>query len=153
MAFDFDPEKIRRLRTERAWTQEKLAEVAGVSVRAVQRLEKGICGSFATLQAVAKALGVDVETLRAESGTRRQEPHEERVGALFVLVVSTAASGIHVVQQNPLGAGQQQGRDALFVRLRIGANQGHHIRPLAGGDQAADRRQEPLAGALYRRVD
>ena len=103
MAFDFDPEKIRRLRTERAWTQEKLAEVAGLSVRTVQRLEKGICGSFATLQAVAQAMGVGVETLRAGDATRRPEPDEEKVGTLLVRLQSgtevlRVVAGVHVFE-------------------------------------------------------
>jgi len=34
-------EKVKRLRTMKAWSQEKLAEKAGVDVRTIQRLENG----------------------------------------------------------------------------------------------------------------
>lgn len=57
--------KIRELRLRRAWSQSHLAEVSGVSVRTVQRLERrGIC-SGETLLSIAGAFDVDVERLTA----------------------------------------------------------------------------------------
>jgi len=51
---------IRRLRRERAWSQAQLAEIAGLSERTVQRVEKlGQC-SYETLMAMASAFEVDV---------------------------------------------------------------------------------------------
>ena len=57
-------ERIRRLRDLKAWTQERLADAAGVSVRTVQRAEEGTM-SAETLNALASALGVHVEKLSA----------------------------------------------------------------------------------------
>lgn len=58
-----NPETVRTLRRKRAWTQEQLAEVAGVSLRTVQRMENGDSISFASAKAVANALNVEIEDL------------------------------------------------------------------------------------------
>jgi transcriptional regulator with XRE-family HTH domain len=59
-----DPKKVVNLRTARAWTQERLAFVANVSLRTIQRLESGKEVSAETILAVAKALDVRPEDLR-----------------------------------------------------------------------------------------
>lgn len=56
-------EIIRRLRCERAWSQEHLAAVAGVSLRTVQRVETGFPCASETVQALAAALAVEAATL------------------------------------------------------------------------------------------
>jgi transcriptional regulator with XRE-family HTH domain len=55
--------RVKRLRTERAWTQEQLAKICGVSVRTIQRLETGEKMSFETLKAIATAFDLDVRDL------------------------------------------------------------------------------------------
>lgn len=55
-------DKIRQLRSEKAWTQEELAAEADISPRTVQRAEEGQM-SADTLKAVANAFGVPVETI------------------------------------------------------------------------------------------
>ncbi len=55
---------IRELRLERAWSQEQLAEVAGVSIRTVQRAENGTVPGLETLKALAAVFEMDVESLR-----------------------------------------------------------------------------------------
>lgn len=55
--------KIKMLRLQKAWSQERLADIASVNVRTVQRIEKGEKVSLETLSALASALGVDVQQL------------------------------------------------------------------------------------------
>lgn len=56
---------VRTLREARSWTQEQLAEVAGVTARTIQRIESGqVPPSAETLMALASALDVDLDTLR-----------------------------------------------------------------------------------------
>ncbi|MDO4143998.1 helix-turn-helix domain-containing protein [Clavibacter michiganensis] len=55
--------RIVDLRTQRGWTQERLAETSGITVRTVQRLEAGNDASLDTLTRVAKALEVQVRDL------------------------------------------------------------------------------------------
>ncbi len=58
-------EKIKILRTERAWSQAQLAEVASLSIRTVQRVEfDGKC-SQESLLAFASAFDIDVKELTA----------------------------------------------------------------------------------------
>jgi transcriptional regulator with XRE-family HTH domain len=56
-------DRIRRLRDAKVWTQEHLAEAAGVWARTVQRAEEG-ASSAETLSALAAALDVPVQELR-----------------------------------------------------------------------------------------
>jgi transcriptional regulator with XRE-family HTH domain len=58
-------EKIRQMRKARAWTQEQLAAAANLDTRTVQRVEKDETKSPETLQAIAGAFNVDLESLRS----------------------------------------------------------------------------------------
>ncbi|WP_447746283.1 helix-turn-helix domain-containing protein [Enterobacter asburiae] len=60
-------EKVKTYRLRKAWSQEQLAEVASLSVRTVQRTEKGQKPSLETLSALASAFGVDVSELSEET--------------------------------------------------------------------------------------
>jgi transcriptional regulator with XRE-family HTH domain len=55
--------KIRTLRIQRGWTQEQLAEIAGVSTRTVQRAESANCAAFETLRAIAGAFDTEFNQL------------------------------------------------------------------------------------------
>ena len=59
--------RIRTLRTARRWSQEELAERAGLGVATVTRLERSGRGQISTLLRIAAALGRlrDFETLLA----------------------------------------------------------------------------------------
>jgi transcriptional regulator with XRE-family HTH domain len=59
---------IRKLREERAWSQEHLAAVAGVSARTIQRVEAEGTASGETRMAIATALGVEVGLLNRVVG-------------------------------------------------------------------------------------
>jgi transcriptional regulator with XRE-family HTH domain len=58
-----DGAKIRALRIQRGWTQEQLAEIAGVSSRTIQRAEATGCAAFETLRALGGAFEVDFDQL------------------------------------------------------------------------------------------
>lgn len=55
---------IHKLRLQHGWSQEQLAELAGVSVRTVQRLEQGKPATTESLKALGSALGVPFHELR-----------------------------------------------------------------------------------------
>ncbi len=59
--------KICSLRSERGWTQEELASRSGISVRTLQRIEKGGKPSLNALRKIAAALAVEPRTLAEES--------------------------------------------------------------------------------------
>jgi transcriptional regulator with XRE-family HTH domain len=58
MEMKIDPQKIRQLREARGWSQEHLAEVAGLSARTVQRIEAEGNASPESRMAIAAALEV-----------------------------------------------------------------------------------------------
>ncbi|KRE61647.1 DUF805 domain-containing protein [Nostocoides sp. Soil756] len=56
---------LRELRLRRGWSQERLADVSGVSVRTIQRIEGGRPPGSTTAAALADALQVDPDVLVA----------------------------------------------------------------------------------------
>lgn len=54
---------LKKLRYKRNWSQEQLAELSGLSVRTVQRIEGGGKASLESLKCLASVLEVDVSTL------------------------------------------------------------------------------------------
>jgi len=111
--------RIVDLRSQMGWTQERLADESGVTVRTVQRLEAGNDGSLDTLSRVAKAFGVPVRELfitvaeddygrsvtALDERTTRQQERRGRVeegfralyygvGVLFTIVVVAVATDV-----------------------------------------------------------
>ena len=104
-------ERMRELRKKRAWPQEQLAEVAGISVRTIQRIENGDPASFETLKAVANALDLAVEELLTPAPESSSKP--SGVGSppvTFLTRVRTGkdlfayigGAGAHIFDEGPL---------------------------------------------------
>jgi transcriptional regulator with XRE-family HTH domain len=55
---------IQKLRLQRGWSQEQLAELSGLSVRTIQRLERGKTASVESLKALGAVFQVDFSTLQ-----------------------------------------------------------------------------------------
>jgi transcriptional regulator with XRE-family HTH domain len=55
---------IQKLRLQRGWSQEQLAELSGLSVRTIQRLERGHPASVESLKALAAAFEIDFSDLK-----------------------------------------------------------------------------------------
>jgi transcriptional regulator with XRE-family HTH domain len=58
------PMLIQKLRLQRGWSQEQLAELSGLSVRTIQRLERGQTASVESLKSIASVFEVDFSTLK-----------------------------------------------------------------------------------------
>lgn len=58
-----DTNKFRELRLARAWSQEQLAEISGLSTSTVQRIENGDRPGLETLSALAAVFNVSVAEL------------------------------------------------------------------------------------------
>lgn len=65
---------VRALREAKSWSQEHLANAAGLSTRTVQRVEADGIGSAETRLALSAALGVPVSQLAPRSGTSEVPP-------------------------------------------------------------------------------
>jgi transcriptional regulator with XRE-family HTH domain len=73
MPISLDAAKLRRLREDRHWSQDHLAELAGVGVRTVQRIENGERASNESLMALAAAFNVDASDLAENSNAKAQD--------------------------------------------------------------------------------
>ena len=73
---------VKTQREERAWPQRQLADVAGVNLRTIQRLEKDGAASFETLMAVAQAFGMDVKHLNPTSKSQEKGSNQKKVHLL-----------------------------------------------------------------------
>ena len=64
MDMSVDRELVRRLRLSKSWSQEKLADEAGVSLRTVQRVEADGVAAHRSCRAIAMALGIQPGEMR-----------------------------------------------------------------------------------------
>jgi transcriptional regulator with XRE-family HTH domain len=83
MDMSVDREFVRRLRLDKSWSQEKLADEAGVSLRTVQRVEADGVASHRSCRAIAKALGVEPAEMRQAGKSSLREV--ERVSESLVI--------------------------------------------------------------------
>lgn len=58
---------VQKLRLQRGWSQQQLAEFAGLSTRTVQRIENGQAASPETLRSLAAVFEIDFTRLLADS--------------------------------------------------------------------------------------
>lgn len=58
-----DTSKIRNLRQSRAWTQQQLADICGLSLRTIQRVELHGSASLETGRSLASAFEIDYSML------------------------------------------------------------------------------------------
>lgn len=58
---------IQKLRLQKGWSQEQLAEISGLSVRTIQRLERGQTGSLESMNALAAVFETDLDRLKEPS--------------------------------------------------------------------------------------
>lgn len=77
---------IQKLRLQRGWSQEQLAEVSGLSVRTVQRLERGQPGSLESMNALAAVFEIDLDSLKepAMDTPRSDLPADEALALAHV---------------------------------------------------------------------
>lgn len=73
MAFKPDSAKIKRWREERHWSQEHVAELAGIAARTVQRIENGDGASQDSIMALAAVYGVDALALSIDPEVEAQQ--------------------------------------------------------------------------------
>lgn len=63
---------LLQLRRERAWSQQYLAEVSGLSIKTIQRIEKRQTGSYESIKAIASAFDVLPHTLQVTAVSQNQ---------------------------------------------------------------------------------
>ncbi|MCR9269553.1 MAG: helix-turn-helix domain-containing protein [Hyphomonadaceae bacterium] len=78
MSFKADAAKIKRWREERHWSQEHLADLAGIGLRTIQRIENGEAASPESLKALAAAYNVDVMALSVDQEAEAKRLLQEK---------------------------------------------------------------------------
>lgn len=63
-------ELIKRLRSDKGWSQEELAIAADLSTRTIQRLETVGSGSIQSIKSIASALEVDMHNIEEKPRTQ-----------------------------------------------------------------------------------
>jgi transcriptional regulator with XRE-family HTH domain len=58
---------VQKLRLQRGWSQQQLAELSGLSVRTIQRIERGQGASVETLKSLASVFEIDFSELNSEA--------------------------------------------------------------------------------------
>ena len=86
MDMKVDSKLIRAEREKRAWSQEHLAEVTGLGLRTVQRIEATGAASFESVRALAAVLEIDAARLRVAGDVAPQG----RASRLFAWRLRTA---------------------------------------------------------------
>ena len=103
---------IQKLRLQRGWSQQQLAELSGLSVRTIQRIEKGQPASAETLKSLASVFEIDFSQLTSEPEMQSSTPshieeqlalaHVRKIKRFYIhltqyLVVITALCIINLV--------------------------------------------------------
>jgi len=74
---------VRKLRLRNGWSQDQLAEFTGVTVRAIQRIERGHRPSLETAKALAAMFEVDCSIFTSEDDMSEKEAlREEEIEAM-----------------------------------------------------------------------
>ena len=76
---------VHKLRVQRGWSQEQLAELTGLSARTIQRIERGQNASAESLKAIAAVFELDLSALREP---QMQTPTTPQVSAEEALALA-----------------------------------------------------------------
>lgn len=87
MDMQLNKEQLRREREVRAWSQSHLAEVAGLSMRTVQRIETSGSASLESAKAIAAAFDTQVEALlQTDAEVPKRNSITKQVSVLVALL-------------------------------------------------------------------
>ena len=122
MDMKIDALRIKAEREKRAWSQEHLAEAAGLALRTIQRVENSGSGSFETAKALAAVLELDVVALRAAVAGTVPRSHSK---VRYVAAAAAVVLGLFAFLTRSAIAGQV----ALDIGLSMNDEQPskHHV--------------------------
>jgi transcriptional regulator with XRE-family HTH domain len=90
---------IQKLRLQRGWSQEQLADLSGLSVRTIQRLERGQTASLESLKALAAVFDVELSLLKEpEMGAAMNQDIRADEALAFAHVRKIKAFYMHLAQ-------------------------------------------------------
>jgi transcriptional regulator with XRE-family HTH domain len=104
---------IKFLRSQKRISQEELAEMSGLSLRTIQRVEAGHRISYSSLRDLSSALNVDVYELEWELYAMNKTSDEYTESPLWVRVL------LRKTWFSPVGGGHLSGRKAFSLFLQF----------------------------------
>lgn len=119
-------QKIKELRLLKGLTQEDLAELTGLSVRTIQRIESGeVDPRTYTLNALAEALGVDLEVLISKKKNANASLSQEaynwlilmHFSGIFILIIPPIV--IWILKKDELEGYEQHFKDIVNFQFSI----------------------------------
>ena len=90
---------VQKLRLQRGWSQEDLAALSTLSVRTIQRIERGHTASMESLKALASVFEVDFLFLKEPDMNQPSAPGVDRDEALALAHVRRIKGFYHHVMQ------------------------------------------------------
>ena len=120
---------VRRLRTERGWSQDQLATVAGLGLRTIQRVEAEGVASMATRVSLAATFSIPLAQLsEAEAATAPAAPTPARHFSSLLLGLAVLSCGLLSESMRPLATSGLKGNAfaslsafALAINLLLAA--------------------------------
>jgi len=89
---EINAETVRQQRQRRGWTQQHLADAAGLSLRTVQRIEKQGLASNESVSALCAVFGLDrAELLSSSPAAGDGRAGKRRIGPLVAAAAATGA--------------------------------------------------------------
>ncbi|MFY0630286.1 MAG: helix-turn-helix domain-containing protein [Flavobacteriaceae bacterium] len=86
---------IKRMRIERHWSQEQLAEMSGLSIRTIQRIEKGENAGLESLKALAAVFEVtlvDSDKNEEQAQIDKEQKYIENVKGFYKMIAIAVLS-------------------------------------------------------------
>lgn len=68
---------VRKLRLKRAWSQEQLAQLSGLNIRTIQRIERGQKAGLESLKSLAAVFEVELNELLPEENMNNSDKFSE----------------------------------------------------------------------------
>ena len=91
--------QVQKLRLKQGWSQQQLADASGLSIRTIQRIEKGMPASTETLKSIAAVFDVDFSTLQQEQAmTETLSPTAQQEAEAFQYVRKLRGFYLHLAQ-------------------------------------------------------
>lgn len=89
---------IQKLRLQRGWSQQQLAELSGLSARTVQRIENGKAASAESLKSLASVFEIDYSSLTREPNMTTSSASLQEEQLALSRVRKVRSFYIHLVQ-------------------------------------------------------
>ena len=86
---------VKKMRIERHWSQEQLAEMSGLSIRTIQRIEKGENAGLESLKALAAVFEVtlvDSDKKEEETQAKLEEEYIQNVKGFYKILLISSIS-------------------------------------------------------------